>query len=190
MNIGYARVSTNVQTLDSQIDKLTQAGCDQIVSEKVSSRKERPELEQLLKWLRPDDTIFCTRMDRLARSLSDLIQIMETISNKGANIKFLDQPVDTTTPAGKLSFTLFAAVAEFERDIIRERTRAGLKAARARGRCGGRPRAISDSQLQAIFAVYDKNQMTIAQMCSMFKVKKQTFYGYLRKRNQSQPTVH
>ena len=190
MIIGYARVSTVGQTLDSQIDKLTQAGCEKIVSEKASSGKVRPELDELLKWLRSEDTIICTRMDRLARSLSDLIKIMELIHTKGANVKFLDQPVDTTTPSGKLSFTLFAAVAEFERDIIRERTRAGLKAARARGRKGGRPRAVTDKQLQAIFSVYDQNQTSISDLCAMFKIKKQTFYGYLKKRKQNQPTVN
>ena len=184
MLIGYARVSTLSQSLDAQVDRLSDAGCTKIIHEKVSAGKSRPELEQLLSWLRADDTLVCTRMDRLARSLSDLINIMESIRSRGANVRFLDQALDTTTPSGKLSFSIFAAVAEFERDIIRERTRAGLKAARARGRKGGRPRVISDHQLKAIFSVYDQNQTSISELCSMFKINKQTFYGYLRNRKQ------
>lgn len=183
MLIGYARVSTNGQTVDSQTDRLSAHGCEKIISEIASAGKQRPQLEELLSWIRSSDTLFCTKMDRLARSLTDLTRIMELIRQKGANISFLDQAINTTNPAGKLSFSIFAAVAEFERDIIKERTKDGLKAARARGRLGGRPRAINDRQLVAIFSVYDQNQVSINELCSMFDIKKQTFYGYLKKRS-------
>ncbi len=142
MLIGYARVSTHEQILDLQLDALFKAGCgpDKTYTDKISTRKaERPRLQQALDQLRAGDTLVVWRLDRLGRSLQELINLVNNIHAKGAGFKSLTENMDTTTPGGKLVFHFFAALAEFERDIIQERTRAGLAAARARGRIGGRP---------------------------------------------------
>ena len=141
--IGYARVSTTDQNLDLQTDALTRAGCDKIFVEKASGGdRERPELRAALEWVRKDDVFICWKLDRLARSVVHLIDIVEDLKARQIGFRSLTDPIDTTSAAGNLIFQVMGAVAEFERNIIRERTLAGLAAARARGRIGGRPRKV------------------------------------------------
>ncbi|MBA3506476.1 MAG: recombinase family protein, partial [Betaproteobacteria bacterium] len=144
MDIGYARVSTGEQTLDLQLDALHAAGCGTVYRETASGTKaDRPVLEDVLSYLRKGDTLVVWRLDRLGRSLKHLIETVERLEAMGVGFQSVTEAIDTTTSGGKLVFHIFAALAEFERTLIRERTRAGLKAARARGRQGGRPMTLS-----------------------------------------------
>src|ERR687890_252727 len=148
MLIGYARVSTEDQNLDLQRDALETAGCEQIYTDRVSGTKaRRPGLEQALSHLRAGDTLVVWRLDRLGRSLRHLIDTVTELQEKGIGFKSLTESIDTTTSGGRLVFHIFASLAEFEREIIRERTQAGLQAARARGKTGGRPKALTDKQV-------------------------------------------
>lgn len=184
MKIGYARVSTKEQNLNLQLDALKQEGCERIFQEKISGAKaDRPALKAMIKQLREGDVIVTWKLDRLGRSLRDLINLMNEIQEKGAGIKSLNDAIDTTTPQGKLTFHLFAALSEFERDIIRERTRAGLEAARARGRKGGRPKGLSkEAQNKAMIAetLYKKREMSVTEICRYLDLSRSTFYRYLR----------
>src|SRR5690348_6581068 len=145
--VGYARVSTGEQTLDLQLDALAAAGCDRVFQDTASGAKaERPGLARALDFLRPGDTLVVWRLDRLGRSLQHLIQTLTALDQRGVGFKSLTESIDTTTPGGKLVFHIFGALAEFERDLIRERTQAGLAAARARGRTGGHPRVAASAQ--------------------------------------------
>src|ERR671932_2864777 len=153
MLIGYARVSTDEQNLDLQLSALKQAGCEQLYTDKVSGTKAtRPGLEEAFSHLRAGDTFVVWRLDRLGRSLRHLIDTVTDLQERGVGFKSLTESIDTTTGGGKLVFHVFAALAEFERDIIRERTHAGLTAARARGRRGGRPKvaALDDARKVAL----------------------------------------
>ena len=187
MKIGYARVSTKNQELDLQLDALKENGCQQIYQEKVSgAKRERPELQKLLDQLRADDIVVIWKLDRLARSLKDLVTLVNEIEAKGAGLQSLNDHIDTTTPHGKLTFHIFAALAEFERDIISERTKAGLEAARARGRKGGRPKGLSKkAQHTAIIAeqLYNERKLSVKEICEQLSISKNTFYRYLRHRN-------
>jgi DNA invertase Pin-like site-specific DNA recombinase len=147
MIIGYARVSTVDQSVDLQMDALKEEGCETVYCEKESSRKERPELLSAMRSLRAGDVLVVWKLDRMARSLKELIDLVNQVNAKGAQFRCLTQEIDTTTAAGKLTFALFAAIAEFERDLIGERTRAGLAAARARGNNGGRPSKVKKKDL-------------------------------------------
>ena len=142
MKIGYARVSTEEQNLDRQLDSLKEAGCEKIFQEKITgTKKERPELDKLMEQLRSGDLIIISDLTRLSRSVKDLFSLVDQIEKKGANIKSLKESwMDTSTPQGKLMFTIFAGISQFERDLISQRTLEGLAAARARGRNGGRPK--------------------------------------------------
>ena len=142
MKIGYARVSTEEQNLDRQLDSLKEAGCEKIFQEKITgTKKERPELDKLMEQLRRGDLIIISDLTRLSRSVKDLFSLVDQIEKKGANIKSLKESwMDTSTPQGKLMFTIFAGISQFERDLISQRTLEGLAAARARGRNGGRPK--------------------------------------------------
>lgn len=186
MKIGYARVSTKNQELDLQLDALKENGCQQIYQEKISgAKRERPELQKLLDQLRADDVVVIWKLDRLARSLKDLVTLVNEIEAKGAGLQSLNDHIDTTTPHGKLTFHIFAALAEFERDIISERTKAGLEAARARGRKGGRPKGLSKkSQHTAIIAeqLYKERKLSVKEICEQLSISKNTFYRYLRHR--------
>lgn len=147
MIIGYARVSTEGQHLDAQQDALRGAGCERVWAEIVSgAQRQRPALERLLDQLRPGDVVVVTKYDRLARSLLDLLAIVESIRARGGGFRSLAEDIDTTTPAGRLVFHVFASIAQFERERLAERTREGLAAARRRGRVGGRPPALSAMQ--------------------------------------------
>ncbi|MEZ5045349.1 MAG: recombinase family protein [Saprospiraceae bacterium] len=186
MNIGYARVSTKEQNLDLQKDALEKAGCVEVFEEKVSGAgKERPQLTKLVEKLRQGDVLTVWKLDRLGRSIKDLIHLVNKIQNKGAELKSLHDHIDTTTPQGKLTFHMFAALAEFEKDIIRERTLAGLATARARGRVGGRPKGLSQkAEHIAIIAqrLYEEGQKTITEICEELSISRATLYNYLRHR--------
>lgn len=175
MIIGYARVSTQEQNLDAQLDALKAAGAEKIFKEKITGKSSsRPQLEKLLEQLRGDDVVVVTKYDRLARSLKDLIQLVETIREKGAGFRSLGENVDTTSPQGRLFFHIFGSIAEFERELIVERTRDGLSAARARGRVGGRPPALSNDQRKEVMQMRDKEKRSISEIARLFKVSKDT----------------
>ncbi|NIP28454.1 MAG: recombinase family protein [Phycisphaerae bacterium] len=186
MKIGYARVSTKDQDPSLQLDDLKKAGCKKIFQEKMTgSTKERPQLHKMIEQIRKGDVVIIWKLDRLGRSLKDLVQLVNEIQDKGAGLKSLNDHIDTTTPHGKFTFHLFAALAEFERDIIRERTNAGLAAARARGRKGGRPKGLSSkAQHTAIIAekLYLEGELTIKEICDQLSIAKMTLYSYLRHR--------
>lgn len=180
MLLGYARVSTDDQQLNLQHDALNQVGCDQIFADQVSgAAADRPGLRRLLEHARVGDTIVVWRLDRLGRSLKDLIDMVAVLEGKGIGLKSLHESIDTTSSAGKLIFHIFGALAEFERTLIRERTQAGLQAARARGRTGGRPKALTPDQQALAVKLYREKQHTIAQICQLLGISKPTLYKYL-----------
>ena len=184
MDIGYARVSTGEQTLDLQLDALKKAGCGKIYQETASGAKaERPVLDEVLSYLRNGDTLVVWRLDRLGRSLKHLIEVVAALAERGIGFKSLTEQIDTTASGGKLIFHVFAALAEFERDVIRERTRAGLTAARARGRHGGRPKvaALSDAKKVALAqSLYSDKDHSIADICETLRVSRSTLYRYVK----------
>ncbi|MEM6942215.1 MAG: recombinase family protein [Pseudomonadota bacterium] len=171
MIFGYARVSTAEQSLDGQTDALTAAGAERIFAERISgTRRERPELARLLEQLRPGDVVVVAKYDRLARSLQDLLEIVATIRGVGAGFRSLAEDIDTTTPAGRLVFHVFASIAQFERERIAERTREGLAAARARGRIGGRPPALSPAQKAEVRRMRDEERRRLSEIAALFRV--------------------
>ena len=180
MFVGYARVSTGEQNLDLQRDALTHAGCEQVYTDEMSGVKaERPGLRQALTFLRPGDTLVVWRLDRLGRSLTDLIARMAELRQRNIGFKSLHESIDTTSPAGKLQFHIFSALAEFERDLIRERTMAGLRAARARGRFGGsKPKLTPDKVKMAASLMKDKTNR-IKDICQTLGVSRATLYRYV-----------
>ena len=170
--------------MDLQLDALRKAGCADtyIYKEEISGvSKERPQLKKLLEQIREGDVVVIWKLDRLGRSLADLVQLVNEIQGKGAGLLSLQDSIDTTTPQGKLTFHLFAAIAEFEREIIRERTNAGLASARARGRKGGRPPGLSkDARVKsAAAASLYQQKNSVAEICSTLSISKKTFYKYL-----------
>lgn len=175
MIIGYARVSTDDQNLDAQTDALTEAGAERIYADKITgSARKRPELDQLIDQLRDGDIVVVTKYDRLARSLRDLLDIVEAISDKGAGFRSLAEDIDTTTSAGRLIFHVFASIAQFERERISERTREGLEAARKRGRVGGRPPALSKAQKIEVRRMRDEEGRKLPEIAELFKVSVKT----------------
>ncbi len=182
MNIGYARVSTQDQNLDLQNDALKAAGCENIYTDKLSgSKTNRPGLEEILGFIRKGDTLVVWRLDRLGRSLKHLIQVLNILDERGVYFKSIQESLDTSTPGGKLIFHVFGALAEFERDIIRERTFAGLAAARSRGRKGGRPRKLSKKQVEMAKNLMKDISIPIAEICKTLSVSKSTLYRYVGK---------
>ncbi len=180
LRIGYARVSTHEQSLDSQIDALKQAGCERIYCDKIGGTKaQRPELNRLKDSLRPGDTLVLWRLDRLGRSLRDLIAWTDWLSANNVSLHSLTERIDTGHPAGKLTFHLFAALAEFERNLIRERTQAGLQAARARGRNGGRPPKLDAAGIRQLKAMHKDHSLPIREICKRMGIGKTAFYRYL-----------
>ncbi|ATG74485.1 recombinase [Zobellella denitrificans] len=178
--IGYARVSTDDQHLDLQRDALTQAECNVIYEEAISGKNAvRPELEQCLKALRSGDTLVVWRLDRLGRSLPDLVKIVAELEQRGVHFESLTEKVETGSAAGKLQFHVFAALAEFERALIRERTQAGLAAARARGRAGGRKPKLDDQQMREIKALLRDPDMRVADVARRYGVSRTTLYKYV-----------
>jgi DNA invertase Pin-like site-specific DNA recombinase len=182
MKVGYARVSTIDQSLDLQKDALRQAGCDRIfVDEGVSGAKtERKGLTEALDYLRKGDTLVVWKLDRLGRSLADLVQKVEFLKQQGIHFCSLTENVDTSTSTGPLIFAIFCGLAETERNLIRERTRAGLVAARARGRKGGRPPALTTENIAMAKTLYEGRQHSIPQICRLLGVSKNTLYKALR----------
>ena len=181
MLIGYARVSTQEQRLHLQQDALQQAGCEKIITDQVSGAQAvRPGLHRVLELLRSGDTLVVWRLDRLGRSLKDLITLMGELQDQGIGFRSLQESIDTTSPGGRLIFHLFGALAEFERNLIRERTQAGLAAARARGRCGGRPPALDPEKRQLAVSLYEQRQYPVKQICTMLGISKPTLYAYVR----------
>ena len=183
MLIGYARVSTQEQTLALQQDALQTLGCEPIFTDTASGTKtDRPGLDQALHYVRSGDTLVVWRLDRLGRSLKHLIETISQLNERGIGFKSIQENIDTATSGGKLIFHMFGALAEFERDLIRERTQAGLVAARARGRKGGRPRspALNDDKKVAMAqALYTDKRNTIADICATLRVSRATLYRYL-----------
>lgn len=179
MKIGYARVSTDDQNLDLQRDALLKAGCERIYEEKESGGKvERPELLRLMEVLRPGDTLIVWRLDRLGRSLKHLIELVETLERQGVGFQSTTEAIDTTTSGGKLVFHIFAALAEFERNLIKERTQAGLRAARARGRQGGRPVKMDEQKRRIAQALRADPTQSVTAICKTLGISRATFYRY------------
>ena len=178
MIFGYARVSTQEQNLDRQLDILKSADVEEIIQEKISGTKaDRPELLKLLEKLRKGDIILVTDLTRLSRSTKDLFSLVEQIEKKGANIKSLKENwLDTTTPQGKLMFTLMAGINQFERYLISQRTIEGLEAARKRGKFGGRKEKLDIDQKKALYQLYQQKEMTVKSICELFKLSKPTLY--------------
>ena len=180
MLIGYARVSTDDQPLELQRDALIQGGCHKLYEDKESGAKaERPGLLTALEVLREGDTLVVWRLDRLGRSLKDLSALVEQLESRRVGCKSLQENLDTTSSDGKLVFHLFGALAEFERNLIRERTQAGLSAARARGKRGGRPKALAPAQRQLAIRLYQERRHSIAGICRLLGIAKPTLYSYL-----------
>jgi DNA invertase Pin-like site-specific DNA recombinase len=180
MLIGYARVSTLDQTLALQQDALSAAGCEQLYTDTVSgSVTERPGLTRALSHLRTGDTLVVWRLDRLGRSLPHLIETVRQLQEQGVGFQSLQEQLDTMTSGGKLVFHVFGALAEFERDLIRERTHAGLAAARARGRLFGRPKALSSQQVKQLRTLAKDGRSTVGEICQTLGISRATYYRYL-----------
>jgi len=190
--IGYARVSTQDQNLHLQKDALTKAGCEKIFTDTISgSTQERKGLDEALNFLRSGDTLVVWKLDRLGRTMKHLIDTLTRLKDKGIGFKSLTENIDTTTPGGKLIFHVFGSLAEFERDLIRERTQAGLLAARARGRNGGRPKSpLSDEKKRAMAQkMYTDKTIRVKDILTNLGIKKTTFYKYLKKKDTNLITV-
>ncbi len=184
MLIGYARVSTEDQTLDLQTDALKKAGCERIFTDTASGAKtDRLGLEETLHFVRPGDTLIVWRLDRLGRSLKHLIETISQLQDRHIGFRSITENIDTTTSGGKLIFHMFGALAEFERDLIRERTNAGLAAMRARGRRGGRPRAAAlndPKKVEMAQRLYNDKKNTIADICGTLRISRATLYRYIQ----------
>ena len=185
MKLGYARCSTLDQNLDWQIDALTKEGCDRIFQEKFTgTRKDRPELLRMMDMLREGDTVIICELTRLSRSVKDLFDLVEQVEKAGANIKSLKEPwLDTTTPQGRLLFTIFSGVSQFERELIRERTMEGLASARARGRMGGRPGKDKKIVEQAL-TLYDSKAYSVDEISKTTGISRATLYKYVNLRKE------
>jgi DNA invertase Pin-like site-specific DNA recombinase len=180
MIIGYARISTSEQNLDLQKDALKNAGCENIYSDVISgSKSERPGLNSAISHLRAGDTLVVWKLDRLGRSIQHLIDTVKALNDKGIAFKSLQDSIDTSTTGGKLVFHIFCALAEFERDLIIERTNAGLKAARARGRKGGRRYALDEKQRKRVRELYNERSTTVNEICRMYNISKRSLYNYV-----------
>ena len=180
MLLGYARVSTDDQNLDLQRDALRAAGCEKVLEDRLSGAKAaRPGLTMLLEIARAGDSIVVWRLDRLGRSLHDLIVLAKRFEEAGIGLMSLQEKIDTSSSGGRLIFHMFGALAEFERHVIRERTQAGLNAARARGRKGGRPKRLDPAKRQLAIELYNDRRHTIAEICRMMGISKPTLYSYL-----------
>jgi DNA invertase Pin-like site-specific DNA recombinase len=181
MLVGYSRVSTSSQKLDLQNDALIKNGCEKIFSDVASGAKsERVGLIQALDFLRAGDILVIWKLDRLGRSLKHLIKIVSELEEIGIGFRSLQENIDTTTPTGKLFFHFFGALAEFERTMIIERTKAGLESARARGKKGGRPKKMDRGKIEMAQAMYDKKTIPIKAICEKFEISKVTLYRHLK----------
>ena len=180
MLLGYARVSTDDQNLDLQRDALEKAGCEKIYTDQQRGvSTDRLGLAGVLEMARPGDTLVVWRLDRLGRSLKHLIQLVEKLERLGIELRSLQENIDTTTSGGRLVFHVFGALAEFECNLIRERTQAGLSAARARGRQGGRPKLLDSKKREVALRLYQERQHSITEICQIMGISKSTLYNYL-----------
>lgn len=180
MIVGYARVSSQDQNLDLQRDALKAAGCERIFEEHVSGAKaQRPQFASAMDFLRPGDTLVVWKLDRLARSMRQLIDTVALLDSRSVGLRSLTESIDTGTANGRFFFHVFGALAEFERSILRERTLAGLEAARQRGRTGGRPRAMSEAAVRKARALLRDETLTIAEVAETLKVSRSTLYKYV-----------
>lgn len=180
MTLGYARVSTQDQNLTAQVQALDEVGCDRIFQEKVSGAARRlPERERLMELTREGDTVVVTKLDRLGRSTLDLVRIVTDLGARGVEFKVLSGEIDTTSPQGRLVFHIFSALAEFEREIISERTKEGLEAARRKGKKIGRPRAVAKDDLPHLQALMRDEQVTAQSICDRFRISRGTLYSYV-----------
>ena len=180
MLIGYARISTNEQNLNLQTDALTKAGCEKIFTDTASGAKsDRTGLTEAISFMRKGDTLCVWKLDRLGRSLKHLIETVLALQALGKGFCSLQENIDTTTSGGKLFFHIFGALAEFERDIIRERTRAGLASARSRGRLGGRPSIMNSKKLKMATSLYADGKTQVGEICETLGISRATFYRYL-----------
>ncbi|MCY6354819.1 recombinase family protein [Clostridium sp. ZS2-4] len=187
MLIGYARVSTQDQNLELQNDALEKSGCKKIFTDVASGAKtERKGLDEALAYLREGDILVVWKLDRLGRSLKHLIEVVNDLIEKNIGFQSLQEKIDTTTSGGKLIFHIFASLAEFERDIIKERTNAGLKAARARGRVGGRPKVMDSKKISMAKALVNDPNNSINDICETLNVSRATLYRYLKKSKESE----
>lgn len=177
---GYARVSTGEQNPDLQVDALIAAGCNRIFTDYASGAKEhRPQLDSILDMLRKGDTVVVWKLDRLGRSVQNLVALVNQFNDMGVQFKSLTESIDTSTPGGVLIFNVFSSLAQFERDLIRERTQAGLRAARARGRKGGRPSSLTIGQVKEVRRLYDAGTLTVRQIADLMNVSRSTIYRTL-----------
>jgi len=182
MLLGYARISTDDQNLDLQRDALEAAGCERMFEDMASGAKaDRIGLAALMTVLRAGDTVVIWRLDRLGRSLKNLITLVERLEAAKVGLRSLQENIDTTSSGGRLVFHLFGALAEFERNLVRERTLAGLAAARARGRMGGRPKRLDPAKLALALRLHHQDKHTIKEICQMMGISKLTLYNYLTK---------
>lgn len=180
MLVGYARVSTQDQNPDLQLDALKAAGCEKVFVEKASgAQRDRPELNATLDYVRAGDTIVVWKLDRLARSLNQLIESVETLAARKIGFRSLTEAIDTTTAGGKLVFHIFGSLAEFERSIIKERTKAGLDAARSRGRVGGRPASMTHKDIAAAKALLADPNITMNEVAKRLNVAPSTLYRHM-----------
>src|SRR3954449_6041912 len=180
MNVGYARVSTFDQHLDLQKDALSRAGCEKIFTDTMSGAKaERPGLVQALTFMRSGDVLVVWKLDRLGRSLKNLIDVVTELDTLGIGFRSVTESIDTTTSGGKLIFHIFGALAEFERNLIRERTQAGLTAARARGRQGGRRKTLTSKQIAMVKKLYADQTTPIQDICKSFQISRMTLWRYV-----------
>lgn len=180
MLVGYARVSTQDQKPELQLDALQAAGCEKVFEEKASgAQRDRPQLKAAVAYMRDGDTLVVWKLDRLARSIKQLIETVEELEGRGIGFRSMTEAIDTTTPGGRLVFHIFGALAEFERSIIRERTMAGLASAKARGRLGGRPPALSAEDLAHARALLRDPEITVEQVAKRLGVVPSTLYRHL-----------
>lgn len=183
MIFGYARVSTEDQSLNSQLDAFEKYGVDEVFSEKMTgTRKDRPQLERMLDKLRKGDKVVVFKLDRISRSTKHLIELAELFEAKGVEFVSIQDSIDTSTAMGKFFFTVIAGISQLERDIISDRTKAGLEAARARGRVGGR-KAADKSKVEKALKLYDSKDYTVPEITEMTGVSKTTLYKYLKERS-------
>jgi DNA invertase Pin-like site-specific DNA recombinase len=190
MTHGYTRISTLDQSASLQADALLNAGCDHLYNDTASGSKEsRPQLDRMLDRLRPGDTVIVWRLDRLGRSLKHLIELVEKFKANGVAFRSLTENIDTSTPGGILFFQLFGAFAEYERNLIRERTNAGLAAAKLRGRKGGRPAGLTkktDQTARIAESLNKENKLSVSEICEQLTISKATYYRYLKARAEAQ----
>lgn len=177
MKFGYARVSKEQQSLDIQIQKLTEAGCDEIFSEKASGAKDdREQLQELLNRLRPGDSVCVVRLDRLGRRMIKLMNLINELHNKDVQFISLENNIDTTTPMGMLLFNICAAFSQMERELIKERVSTGVAAAREKGRKGGRPRSLSEKGINKLIKLRESGEFSVKQMCEIMNISKSVYY--------------